>query len=176
MGNGNQTMDAKDASDFELLKEPKLPRRIRFWQHQWVGIPFLMLFPILALLGIFGESSKKIETQENGLHINLESPERLRYGLQAPLNFRIENKTGQTIPQTKLVFDARYLEKFSEVKFSPEISRAYEVELKDLAPGEIREVFVEAKAKHYGWQDGNIQFKSGEQVLWQEQIRTLVFP
>lgn len=40
--------------DLEPPTPPKLPRKVRHYPHQWVGVVLMGLLPVLALAGVFG--------------------------------------------------------------------------------------------------------------------------
>jgi hypothetical protein len=61
---------------------PEIEKNLAFYPEQWIGIPFLMLLPILALLGVFGEGYNEASASSDALAITVEYPTRNRYSLE----------------------------------------------------------------------------------------------
>jgi hypothetical protein len=138
-------------SEFDIVKEPELPKRFRMWKHQWVGIPLLLAIPILALTGLFGDSVESSVSGKPGLlELHAQFPTKGRYGFEDEIRLEVLNKSARTLEKVDVTLDSEYLAHFSEVFIHPSTERPYQVTLKDLGPGESRKITVEYRGKEYG--------------------------
>lgn len=151
--------------DYGVPQPPEHQRNWAFPLPQKVGIPLLFLIPILALLGVFGNSMATVRQQGQALALETTFPVRLRYKMAAPLVVRATNISAQTIPTVTVKFDRDYLFAFSGVTFQPAVDEIneedYEVHLSQLAPGETRVIALELKAEEYWQQEGTVSAAAG---------------
>jgi hypothetical protein len=164
-------------SEFDIVKEPQLPKRFRMWKHQWVGIPVLLAIPILALTGFFGDS---FETSVSGradlLELHAKFPTKARYGFEDEIRLEVRNKSGRTLPKVEVLLDPEYLAQFSEVYIHPSTERPYQLVLRDVGPGESRKITVEYRGKSYGAHSGKFKaLVDGTEVAVAE-IGSYTFP
>lgn len=144
--------------------------------YQWVGIPLLALFVILALLGTFGPSQAEASRSDAQLSLRVEYPSRFRYKQIAPLRVWVANIGSLPLDTVTVVFDRQYINQFSQVSFTPSAEKAYEIELVAIMPGETNLVQVQLRAESYGAHPGVIQATTGGADTVTVQLSTLVFP
>lgn len=157
-----------------------IQRHIRLYIFQYVGFPLLLLVPILAVFGVFGESFTEIQQNNDDLSVTVHYPTRYRYKMINTMTVTVQNTTEQSMSLLTLSVSRNYIAQFSTVNFLPAVTQinneVYEVELKNLAPGETRIVSIELQAESYGMHNGTINI-SGENVETMSlSISTLIFP
>lgn len=142
---------------------PKMKRRLRVWRAQKFGMPILLLFPLLGLSGLADPTPVTRTVEAGGLAVRLDYPPRTRFGADAKLDIRVKNLSPSRLNAVTVTFETAYLEHFESV-FKPEVDRAYEVDLVDIAPGEERLVSVDLKAQTIGDVAGGVTVgaKGGE--------------
>jgi hypothetical protein len=169
--------DVRDPPDLGDPPEvPEVPRRVRLYPAQWIGIPFLMVVPVLAALGVFGEVRSQVETSDGTFRLHVDHPARMRMGQRSGVAVRVENLTASALDTVTVYLDPDYFTRFVDVLFTPEPRDRFQSEIVGLPPGETSLVHVELvgwKAwRHSGW----IAARAGEREAVELPIRTLVFP
>jgi hypothetical protein len=157
-------------------KPPELPRMIRFYRYQWVGLAVILLVVGLALFGIFGESVTETRVAGGGLELRVEYPGRFRYQQVSPIRVWLTNQARQPVDKATVSFSRPYLLQFSSLTFVPSAERPFEVEVTDLAPGETRLVLAEIQANHYGKHAGWIAATAGKGDTVRADLSTIVYP
>ena len=147
---------------------------------QLIGIPLMMLIPILALLGVFGETVHEVTEAGRELEMHVRFPARFRYKMIDSITVSVRNASNQPITSVNITFDRAYIESFSTVTFIPSVKQVtetvYIVELTNLRPGEVQVVSLSVQAEKYGNHQGVITVKpDGEEGL-QARLTTLTFP
>lgn len=159
------------------LQAPDAPRHVLLHGYQWVGIPLLFLVPVLALVGVFGETSEHVEAVGGGLRLEVAYADRYRYKQINPVEAWVENRSGARLDTVVVAFDEAYARQFSTLMFIPSPVEPFEVELYDLAPGERRLVWAELQAERYGRHTGALRaYVPGRRDTAAVVLSTLVFP
>lgn len=159
------------------LQAPDAPRRFRLHGYQWIGLPLLFLVPALALLGVFGETWKRVEATGEDLALEVRYADRYRYKQINTVEAWVENRSGTRLDMVVVAFDPTYVRQFSAVAFIPTATEPFEVELYDLRPGERRLVWAELQAECYGWHRGSLQaYAVGHTDTASVALTTFVFP
>jgi hypothetical protein len=173
-------MNTKKGEVPDPPEAPDIERRLEFDTLQRIGIPILLLVPLLALLGVFGDSSgsRVAETPEAALHVTY--PSRMRHGLASSLRVDVRNRSPRPLSNVTVAISRDYLEPFRDLSFMPELTAvhetAYLLEIGDVPPGEERLVLVELR----GWEHGRypatvtVTIDGVENV--QTTFTTIVFP
>jgi hypothetical protein len=159
---------------------PEIEKRLAFYPEQLIGIPLLMLLPILALLGVFGEGYAEASSSSDVLAITVEYPTRNRYGMNNFIEVKVQNVTEREVASVTVSFNADYIGRFAEVTFQPEVDEvangAYHVTLNDVEPEETRLVTVELKGDQYGRHNGQIMVSAEGAREVEIPIDTFIFP
>lgn len=159
------------------LQVPDQPRRLRFYRFQWVGLPLLFLLPILALLGVFGETRGSADDMGAEIALRVEYPTRYRYKQIHPVEVAVENTSARTLDTVVVAFDPAYVRRFSTPAFIPSPTEPFEVELLDVRPGEVRRVWAELQGEHYGRHRGTIEaYQAGGTDTTSVSVSTFIFP
>jgi hypothetical protein len=172
-----------DKEKGEVPRPPEAPdidRKLQFDKVQLIGIPILMLLPILALLGLFGESVDyhRAETPEVVLHV--EYPSRYRHGRTNPLRITVANLSPQPVADLTVAVSRDYIDRFSEVKFLPELTTADEtaflLQFDNVPAGAERRVVVELRAWEHGRHRATVTVSVDGVANVQTTFTTIVFP
>lgn len=122
---------------------PDIPRRVRLYPGQWIGIPILILIPLLAMLSVFGETRATAEASDGPVHVEVDYPTRLRTGQRSEIEVRVRNLSAAALTAVTLSFDPDYFARFADVSFMPGPGAPYELELTGLGPGETSVLRIE---------------------------------
>ena len=164
----------------EPPKPPDFERRLELYSYQYIAIPLLLLIPILALLGVFGETSASAAAESPGLSLGVDYPDRMHAGMGNEIAIAVTNESGEDMPLLEVLVDQAYLDKFVDVSFTPDAARltdAYAViELHDVAAGETRLVTIQIHGRWVGAQAADIRVRAGANADVSTTISTFVFP
>ena len=153
------------------------PRRFKLHAVQWIGLPIIFGVPILALLGVFGESRVQVEGQGEELAISVEYATRYRYKQIEKMQVFVRNRSDATIDTAVVAFDPEYAQHFSTLMFIPSAREPFIVELLDLGPGEERRVWAEFQGEGYGRHRGSIEaYRPGSRDTARVVVHTLIYP
>lgn len=168
---------------YGVPQPPPVEKRWAFTRAQKIGVPLIMLLPLLALLGVFGESFETVSDRGETLALEVNYPTRYRYKMLNSLVVTVENIAPQTVPTVTVAFDEAYISQFSTVTFTPSIAEiagdAYYVQLKEVKAGEVRRIVVELQGEKYWWHEGTIAVMPGGTDAATDvavEVRTLIYP
>lgn len=169
--------------DYGVPEAPDIEKKWRFKWVQKVGVPFLLLIPLLALLGVFGPNIETVTERGEVLSLEVSYPTRFRYKTIAPVHIRVTNIAAQTAPTVTVRLERNYLSAFSNVAFQPSVAsisdEAYYVQLTDLQAGESRIVDLEMQAENYWEQRGVVAAAAGGLEATPDaavSVETFIFP
>lgn len=154
---------------------PDMPRSFRMSRAQWFMIPILLLIPLLALAGVFGEGWQTATDTDNALALRVEFPERYSYKMVNTIRVEVTNQSEQMIDTVSVAFDPTYIARYSGVVFTPSVDRAYQITLTDVGPRDTRLVTTELQAEQYGRHGGWIRATAGADTA-RVEIHTIIFP
>ena len=83
-------------------------------------MPFIMLIPLIGLLGLVDTSVARTEATASGLKLQVKYPSKLRHRTLEPLHIDVTNETGAALPDLEIRMDKRYFQAFENVQFKPE--------------------------------------------------------
>jgi hypothetical protein len=155
---------------------PDYRRRVRLYPSQWIGVPLLLLVPVLALAGVFGETRTTRELRDDVLHYSVEYPTRLRAGQTTLLRIRIVSIAATAPDSVTVTLDAAFMERFDEVRIMPEPARPWAVVVTGMAPGDSAEVQVELAGRALGRSRGGVTLEHTGGAPRDVAITTIVFP
>jgi hypothetical protein len=137
----------------------------------------MFLIPVLALLGVFGETWSRTEAASAALALRVEYPTRYRYKQINTVEVFAENVSRATLDTVVVAFDPAYVRRFSTVMFIPSPRVPFEVELLDVKPGEVRRVWAELQGEQYGRHRGRIEaYQQGSRDTVRVLVHTLIYP
>lgn len=144
-------------------------RRIHFYGYQGMGLCVLFLIPILALLGVFGETSTTLYAAEGDLELTVQYSNRILFQGLDGTEIAIHNNGDQRLERVTLSIDKAYLDAYSDISFSPDVTRitgdAYIIELLNVQPGQTQVVTMDSRGKLVGSHQGMIDVTAGAQSV-----------
>jgi hypothetical protein len=159
---------------------PEFDRRVELNWTQLIGVPLIMLLPVLALLGLFGQTFDTAVQANDELELHVRYATRFRHGMVNPVEVTVRNLSAQTVENVRVEFDDAYLGRFIRVTFKPEVARisqeAYTVALGPIAPGESRRVVVTVEADEYGRHHGRVTAAGENGPAVVVSLTTTIFP
>jgi hypothetical protein len=159
---------------------PEIKRRIMFHPLQLIGIPLMALIPLLALIGIFGETVQTAQNVTSDFEVNVEYPSRMRDHNEALMQIAVRNLTTETIPLVTVRLPRDYIDSFSEVTMMPDAQAVmadhYEVEFAEVQPGEVYGVRLDLKGEEYGQHEGEVIVEAEGLQSASVRLSTFVFP
>jgi hypothetical protein len=170
----------EEKKDPQPPQPPQLDRKFQLHPYQYIAIPLLFLMPVLALLGVFGETVTTKTGSNEDLTVRVEYTSRIRYKMLAPLTVYITNRTDTPLETLTVRFDRAYIEGFSQVTFTPQAQTvdedAYVVELQDVQPGETRVVEGDLQAEKYGEYKGSVMVSADGVDSVDVMLEAFLFP
>lgn len=164
-------------------KPPDMPpfnRGLNIPPYQMIGMALMFIIPVLALLGVFGNTQTSSQEEDNVLDVEVIYPTRLRYKMIDSLIISVENTSNTMLDTITVEVDQDYISRFSTVQFTPSVKSvtndAYIVELSDVAPGETRIVSVMLQAEQYGPHAGTVNVYTGDREPLRFSIETFSIP
>lgn len=154
---------------------PELHRRMIFGRLQLGGLLLILAIPVLAAFNLFGEARTVTAARGASITLTVDYPSRIRHGTLDRVSVLLKNESGSPLDTVRVEFDSSYVARFAEPQFIPAESRAFEVELADIAPGETRRVHVGLRANDYGRHRGRVAAMHSSDSV-DAVIRTIVFP
>jgi hypothetical protein len=137
----------------------------------------MLLIPVLALFGVFGETWERADDANAVLRLHVEYPTRYRYKQINTMEVSLENVSDSPIDTVVVSFDPAYVRHFSTLTFIPSPTEPFEVELLDVAPGETRLVWAELQGERYGRHRGAIDaYQAGSLDTARVSVSTLILP
>ncbi len=147
---------------------------------QLAGIAFLLVLPVLAAFGVFGQSFDSASATDAGLRLSAIYPSRLRYQQDSTLELTVSNTGAQSLDTLSVHLERSYIDRFSGVSFTPQVTlatgRAYVIELGVIAPGESRVIVLQLAGGQYGRHSGRIWVEQNGSRTAALNLTTLVFP
>lgn len=164
----------------EPPQPPPFERRIQIPRLQLIGVPLLLILPLLAAFRVFGDTTATARAANDALALQVEYPARYRYKMNAPLNVEVTYLAGTEPVTVTVEFSRPYMDRFSSVSFLPDVAEitpdAYRVEAPNLAAGETRTVAVEIQAEQYWRHRGQVTASLEGESPVSVPLQTWVFP
>lgn len=154
---------------------PELRRRLSFGALQLLGILLLVAIPVAASLNLFGEERAVERERGAAILLTVDYPSRIRHGSLDVFAVLVANAGTSALDTVRVKFDSSYVARFTEPQFIPAESRAFEVELAGIAPGETRRVQVGLRANDYGKHRGQVTAAHSSDSV-DVIVETIVFP
>lgn len=154
---------------------PTVPPKLRMRMVELIGIALFAMLPLCALLGVFGPAASGRAATGYSLSVEAQYPTKLRFEMKDRLDLLVRNTGSKPLEKVSVRFSGNYLQAFSAVSFVPDATRAYEVELEKVLPGETRLISAELTADSYGRHQGQIVVSAGATRLVLP-VSTITFP
>ncbi len=155
---------------------PLLRARPRLTRAQRLGLPLILLIPLLALAGFFGEGRSAADAIAGDMHVVANVPTRFRYRQRMTLDVAVTNVGRRALDSVRAYIDSAYLARFSDVLVEPTPSASGVVALGSIPPGQS----VWLRATLDGDRSGSIH---GQLLVWTARgdsarvpLTSVVFP
>lgn len=165
--------------DQDILPEPPQPPeltpRIRLYRYQWVGVAMLAALPVLALAGVFGQSSRESEVRGRNIEVAVRAPARLRYNQLDRIEVRVRNTSTLPLDTVRVALDSGFAAGFSAIRGLPELDRPFELSLAGVPENGTALAVIEFRAEGRGRHTGTLTVAAGADTL-RVPLRVLVYP
>jgi hypothetical protein len=149
----------------EQIPQPPQPkeqkRSLRFYSYQVIGIPLLFLVPILAVFGVFGETTTMLNSSNGGIELEVKYTNRVLFQGLDGTEIAVRNTSEEVLEMVIISIDKAFLDAYSDVDISPDVSviteEAYLVELSQLQPGQTQFVTIDSRGRLIGNHQGTIR-------------------
>lgn len=159
----------------EPPRPPQTSRRIKLYRYQWVGVAALAALPVLAVAGLFGESSRVGEVHGGTIEAAARSPALMRYNQLDKIEVRVRNVSSAGLDTVRVTLDTGFASRFSSVRAIPELERPYELALTNVPPNGTGIAVFEMRAEHRGRHRGTLAITAGRETL-RVPLNVLVYP
>ena len=138
----------------EPPESPPFKRKLRFYVFQFIGLPFILLIPLLAISGLFDQTRTESEQSNDEISIHMDYPSRYRHKTEGTILIHVQNNSQESIPSLRLEISRDYLDQFSELRFFPELNQisadSYIIELSEIPHDTSELIRIELLASNYG--------------------------
>jgi hypothetical protein len=145
---------SSDNSEMRPPQPTEFKRKFQLYPYQYILMPLIFLIPILALLGVFGETTTTQDQANRDLAMRITYNSRSRHRLSTVIKVYITNQTDAPLSNLNARFDRGYMDGFEWVSFLPTVTEvtddAYIITLETIPAGETHAITVDLKAKHIG--------------------------
>jgi hypothetical protein len=180
-------MGRQDASESQSAgvagappEAPHMQRRFHLYGYQYIGLPLLLLIPLLALFGVFGPTMATVEARSDGTVLSVMYPERAHYQAYTRLRVVVRNTGGDVQNAAAVEFERELLDRFSQIVFNPSLSEitdsVYRVDIGQLPSGAERAVTVDLRPEANGPNRGVVTVSAEGRQDVQAEIVIFVLP
>jgi hypothetical protein len=159
---------------------PEQPRRLLFGPVQAIGVPLLMVLPLLAMVGLLATKSVVQTAVADEVRLEVEYPVRMAHSAVQPIRLVLYNDDGHPLRDVHVEVDRSYLDGFSERSFTPSLetvdASAYRAPLGHVAGRNSAAISGDVKANSSGPHEGEVRVFSGDRLLLRQRLRTFVLP
>lgn len=175
-GAGAEERLSQDDAPHHPPRAPDIERRFRVHAYQWIGLPLLVLIPVLAALGVFGPSRAVERTVIGGALIEIDYPTIAWYGRNDALHITVRAIEEAAVGTSFTIrITGGYLGAFHEVRFTPDPHELRNI-LVVPEPDRTNTLTIDGRPHRYGRTRGAIELRpeGGWPVL--VQLSTLILP
>lgn len=155
---------------------PAVPQKLRLSRAQWIGLPLIVVIPVLALAGVFGETVAERADRHGPLVARASVPVRIRYRQRMTLELNVENRGNQALTDVQVRIDSSYLDRFSGVSLSPAASPDGAIRLGPVRAREAIRVAVTLEGDRFGVTEATAHVTDAQGDTVRLPLATLVFP
>lgn len=159
---------------------PEIKQRINLSRQQLIGLPLLILIPVLALFGVFGMTQGRGVQEGEALELSVDYTTRTRLRADYTLIIEVRNRLERPLDGVTVEIDRDYLEGFSEVEFTPSATTVtddtYRIDLGTIPAAATRIVDGDLVPTSYWSHHGSVTVSASETEAVEFAIATFVFP
>jgi hypothetical protein len=144
----------------EPSQPPEFERKLKFYPFQLISFPLLFIIPILALFGVFGETSTVIQSEANGIELEIHYANQVLFQGLDGTEIHVRNASDTVMSTLTISIEKAFLDNYSDIAFTPDVEvindLVYILELSDVQPGETRIVTYDSRGKIIGAHRGTV--------------------
>jgi hypothetical protein len=152
---------------------------MKLYAFQVIGFAAMFLFPVLALLGVFGRTTQSTMQSVDDVELTVTYSSRAHLHKHEMLNISVRNRSSDTLPIVTVALERAFLDNYTKLSFTPapyEINgEAYEVMLLDIPPGGTQMITVSHEGRISGAHSGLITATVGSGSL-SVPVDVFIFP
>lgn len=153
---------------------PEIPRQAKLYPYQWIGLAVIALVPIIAGIGLFGESWKQLRAASGALDVAVSYPDRLRYWQVNQIEVQVRNLSAAPLDSVRVSIDSAFGMRFATLASQPAFEEAFQLAIPRIPPHQTRPVVIEIRADRYGRHSGTLTIAAADTV--RVPLSILVFP
>lgn len=154
---------------------PKLRPAVSLTLRQWIGIPILLVIPILAMFGVFGAHTRTEQVRAGRLAVAIMYPDRVRYRQTLGAQLAVQNTGTDPIDTIIVQYDTTYLNAFLISGAVPGLGSSYAAPIISVQPGETRVTTLVLAGDRRGRARGSVRVSAGADTV-RIPLSTFVFP
>jgi hypothetical protein len=157
---------------------PEVRRRVAFLRYQLIGMPFIIILPVLGAFGVFDNKMSLAKASAAGIELEVRYYRQLCRQSIEPMTVEVTNSS-QAPATLEVEVDRSAVEAEDALQIRPEPkeldSRTYRFQFRDVPPGAMRTVEIDLGAGRPGMHRGSVRARSGASVAAVE-LETFSFP
>lgn len=132
--------------------------------------------PALSLAGLLeaAEQTTVVLSVDQGIHVRVRHPTRMRYRTNRWLVVEVQNRGPSVQSEIAVQIDPSYVQGFNPIAVAPEPRQAFDMALGQVPAGQSRQAAVLLQAEKYGRRPGWVRVQPARGAAVQIPIRTLV--
>jgi hypothetical protein len=162
----------------DQLPEPPPPpyvrRQARLYPYQWIGHAILAILPVVAAVGLFGESFTTTRASAGSLEVAVSYPDRLRYWQVNQIEVHVRNVSAAPLDSVRVSIDSAFALRFANLMAQPNFDESFEVAIPQVPPNRTRTVLIEMRADRYGRHSGTLTIAAADTV--RVPLSIMIFP
>jgi hypothetical protein len=158
---------------------PEVRRRVAFHRYQIVGMPLIVLLPVLGAFGVFDNHRAVARAESGQLELRVVYYRQIRKPVLKPMLIVATNRSPGILDRLVVTLDRAAVESEESVQMIPQPKEAdekrYRFEFESVPPGESRTVEIEVGAGTPGTRQGMVEARTGSDRVSIE-FQTFAFP
>lgn len=153
---------------------PHVRRQAKLYLYQWIGLAILVILPVLAGIGFFGQSWKKAHASAGALEVAVSYPNRLRYWQVNQIEVHVRNASGAPLDSVHVSLDSAFALRFANLTSLPTFDESFRIAIPHVPPNRTRTVLIEMRADRYGRHSGTLTIAAADTV--RVPLSIIIFP
>ena len=153
---------------------PHVARQAKLYPYQWIGLAILAVLPIVAAVGLFGESFTTTRASAGALEVAVTYPDRLRYWQVNQIEVHVRNVSAAPLDSVHVSLDSAFALRFANLTSLPTFDESFRIAIPQLPPGRTRTVLIEMRADRYGRHSGTLTISAIDTL--RVPLSVMIFP
>jgi hypothetical protein len=158
---------------------PQINRKVSFYWSQAIGMPLILLLPLLGLFRVFDSHTQEVVARDSQAELVARYPDRLRDQINEPMTISLTNLSGSE-SAFRISLERRFFEQMEDVRFEPQPDKSdsenYIFEIDSLPAGESEVITVDFRSSDSGLYRSTVSASSSDGTVVSVPVQTLVFP